>query len=119
MGKEAYDKADSDSRKKQTATEGSKPAVHVGAVIEVQSGPHKGRRAAVIRVVSYPDNATAFAKMRGIPSVSDYANPKEVEVSFRGDARDGERAILDLEDIDFGLVDKGFVGRGAVIGGVS
>lgn len=115
MPQEAYDAADDDDRKAETAEQGSKPAAHVGTVIKVLSGPHRDRMAAVVRVVSYPSDEDRLKKMVGDEG-SDYVHPKEVEVSFRGDARDGERGVLDLEEIDYELVPTGFAGRPAISG---
>lgn len=119
MPKSAYDRADSDRAKREAAKKAEQPAPHVGTVIRVKSGPHEGRSAAVLRVVSYPSAEDLLNAQSGVPALKDYATPAEVEVSFRGDDRDGERVILDLREIEFELVPTGFAGRGAIIGGVS
>lgn len=117
MDQAAYDAANDDARKSETAQQGTKPAAHVGTVINVLSGPHRDRRGAVLRIISYASLEDRLARLRG-DETSDYAQPKEVEVSFRGDSRDGERAVLDLTEIDYEVVPTGFAGRPAVSGSV-
>src|SRR4051812_4525246 len=54
MGKEAYDRAASDTQAKKAAKESrGATRAHAGTVVDVLSGPHRGRRAAVTAIVSY------------------------------------------------------------------
>jgi hypothetical protein len=117
MPKSAYDAAADETRQKKTAQQGRKEAAHIGTVVRVLSGPHRDRQGAVLRVVSYPTIEDRMRKAAGNED-SDYIAPKEVEVSFRGDGRDGERTVLNLEDIDYEVLRdfEAFKGRANVIG---
>jgi hypothetical protein len=120
MGKDAYDRAESDSQAKKAAkASGSGPRAHIGTVVDVLDGPHRGRRGAVTRIVSYESAEDRLYGTSGEPALQDYTEPKEVEVTFRGDDRDGERAILDLKETEYQVNLRGFTGRGAVMGGIS
>lgn len=115
MPRSAFEKAEENAGKKKK-TPGLVRAAHVGTVVEVLSGPHEGRFGAVLNVVSYPSVEDAMRKSLGTPE-SDYIMPSEVEVAFRGDARDGERVVLNLEDIDFKVhTDGAYSGRAFVNG---
>ena len=91
-------------------------AAHVGTVVEVLSGPHRGRFGSVLRVVSYPTVGDHLKKAAGYAD-SDYIKPAEVEVRFRGDSRDGEMTVLDLTQIEYKvLTDGAYSGRAFVSG---
>lgn len=116
MGKEAYDRAQNNAGTKQHPVR--KRAAHIGTVVEVLSGPHAGRWGAVLRVVSYESLSDRLRKNAGTED-SDYIPPKEVEVAFRGDERDGERLILDLTEVDYNVHSDGaFSGRAFVSGAI-
>lgn len=116
----AYEKAEKNA-KKDKKEPGLKRAAHVGTVVKVHDdadSPHRGRSGAVIRVVSYPSVQDAMVKSLG-GAEADYVNPKEVLVAMRGDDRDGERVVLDLEALDGAydvLPDGAFSGRAFVNG---
>lgn len=122
MPKSAYDAADDPARKEKTAGEGMSPAPSIGTVILVTAGVHEGRRAAVLRVVSYPSPEERLKALSGDPAQTNYAIPAEIEVSFRGDDRDGERAVLDLTNqeaphyAEYQIVPSGFAGRSSIVG---
>jgi hypothetical protein len=115
MDKDAYERA-AKAAEKGDEGEGLQQAAHIGTVVEVLDGPHEGRMGAVLRIVSYPTAADLLQKMQGT-GMSDYTHPKEVEVAFRGDARDGERTVLDLSEIKYRVhTDGAFSGRAFVSG---
>lgn len=120
MPQSAYDRAEKNAEKAKKEP-GRKPAAHVGTVVKVHDdadSPHRGRMGAVIRVVSYPSVEDAMVKSLG-GAEADYVNPKEVLVAMRGDDRDGERVVLNLEDLEGAydvLPDGAFSGRAFVNG---
>jgi hypothetical protein len=112
MPPEAYERARQNVQKSKG--KGKRLAAHVGTVVEVLSGDHRGRFGAVTQVISYHDDSERLLRVMGGPD-ADFIMPKEVLVTFRGDARDGERVTLNLDDIEF-KVHTEFKGRAFVMG---
>lgn len=110
MGKEAYDRAASDAQRKKAEKAERQPAVHAASVIKILDGPHRGRTCSILRIIGYESREDRLRRLRG-DAESNFAAPDEVEVSFRGDDRDGERAVLELSKIEYELVPSGYAGR--------
>lgn len=105
MGKEAYDRADSDSQRSKAEGDEVYEALKVADVVRVTKGPHEGRIAAVTRVVSWRDTEDLAIKTSGRPEAN-FVQPKELECHARGDMRDGEILILDVDEAGLEKVDR-------------
>lgn len=97
MGKEAYDRAASQAQMDKAAEASMFEALKAGDVVLVTKGPHEGRRVAITRVVSYRDVGDLAIQTSGRPEAN-YVQPKELEGRARGDDRDGEMLILDVDE---------------------
>lgn len=97
MGKEAYDRASSDTQMKQAAEESMFEALKAGDVAKVTKGPHRDRVVAITRVVSYRNTKDLAIQNSGRPEAN-FVHPAEVEGRSRGDERDGEVLILDVDE---------------------
>lgn len=124
MPQSAYDAANDPKRIKKTASEGLSEVPFPGTVLRVTEGLNRGRLAVVLRVISYVDESALIAANSRVPSAMVHeAHPAELEVSFRGDDRDGEHGVLNLVDVDnidyaqYEIVRGGFTGRGASVSG--
>lgn len=92
MRKSAFDKADSDSQRRDAEKASRTEAIHVGDAVRVKDkkSPHFGRRAAVVRAVYSEDD---YAKRSGQPEQR-FIEASELELSTRGDERDNETLLL-------------------------
>lgn len=97
MGKEAFDRADSDAQRDKASGDEVHEALKVADVVRVTKGPHKDRICAVTRVVSYRDTEDLAIQNSGRPEAN-FVQPQELECHARGDARDGEILILDVDE---------------------
>lgn len=111
MEKEAYDRAASKSQAKKAADNSVFEAIKVADMVEVTKGPHKGRFMAVTRIESHQDASELAIKNAGVPEAR-FIQPKTVEGRARGDSRDGEILILDVEEAGLRKVDWMGTGRG-------
>lgn len=98
MGKEAYDKADSDSQRREAADNSRSEAIMVGAAVQVtdKRSPHYERKGAVVRAV-YSDEDAAL-KQAGLPEQR-LLDPQEVEVRFRGGPADGQVVLIETNKL--------------------
>lgn len=112
MPKEAYDRAASDAQKDKAAEESMFEAIKMGDMCLVTEGPHEGRRIAVTRVVSYRNTKDLAIQTSGRPEAN-FVQPAEVEGRARGDERDGEILILNVDEAGLRKIDKWMgTGRG-------
>jgi len=124
MGQDAYDRANDPKIIEQTQKDSLPQSLLPASVIRITDGIMRGRLAAVLRIVSYESPEALLAANSRNPSLFNHeAHPAEIEVSFRGDDRDGEIAVLNLVDKDspyyaaYEVVTGGFTGRGAMVAG--
>lgn len=96
MGPECYERAASAKQKAKAAKASVSEAIKVADVVRITRGPHRGRVMAVTRVVSYATASDHAIKSTGAPEAR-FIQPQEVEGRCRGDERDGELLILDVE----------------------
>lgn len=105
MGKDAFDRADSDEQRDSASEDEVHEALKVADVVRVTKGPHEGRICAVTRVVSWRDTEDLAIKTSGRPEAN-FVQPQELECHARGDMRDGEILILDVDEAGLEKVDK-------------
>lgn len=110
MPPEAFQKASSEEQLKEAAENSKSEAIHPGSVVKVTAGPHRGRFVAVTRVEEYQNQEDLVNVAAGRPEQR-FAHPQRIEGSARGDERDGEVLILDIENGDEFEVVRDFLNR--------
>lgn len=97
MPTEAFERAASDEQKHKAAESSQHEQIHVGQMVKATKGPHDGRFIAVTRIEAYADTGDLAVAMSGTPD-SRFVRPQRIEGRARGDDRDGEVLILDVEE---------------------
>jgi hypothetical protein len=109
MDKAAYERAASKEQAKKAAKDSRPEGIHVGALLTVvgpDDSPWVGQHFSVNRVVSDRSPEDSLLRATGSPEQL-YIVPQEVEATcVRGD-RDGERIILNLDDVEVRKVGGG------------
>lgn len=97
MPKSAFDRASSDEQMDKAREESRQEAIAVGNAVEVidEDSPHFRRRGAVVRAIYDEDD---YAKRSGQPEQR-FIHAQELEVTARGDTRDGETLLLKPEQL--------------------
>lgn len=112
MPASAYEKAASEAQMETAAEESRYEQIHVGSVVRATKGPHEGRYIAVTRIEEFQDSGDLAIFSAGIPEQR-FVRPKSIEGRARGDERDGEVVILDVEEAGLEIVrDWRGTGRG-------
>lgn len=99
MGKDAYDRAESESQAKKAAKASKVEGFGPGSWVRVtnEDSPHFGRIFAVTRVVEYRSIEDQLTVTSGSPDQL-YVLPQVVQARARGDERDGESVVLDVDE---------------------
>lgn len=101
MGKDAYDAAEegSGSGSSKERHEGLKVGDAVRVTDKHPVKAHRGRKAAVTRVVSFDSEKDEALKNAGTPE-SRFVQPKEVELSFRGGDVEESNVVFPTEHLE-------------------
>lgn len=112
MPASAFEKAASQEQMDKAAEESRVPQIHPGLVVRVTKGPHEGRIVAVTRITEYESTEDLALVTAGVPEAR-FVKPAEIEGRARGDDRDGEVLILNVDDAGLEIIrDWRGTGRG-------
>lgn len=112
MPPEAFTKAASQAQMDKAAENSRSEQMHPGSVVRVTQGPHEGRVIAVTRITEYEDAHDLVTVTAGVPEAR-FVRPAEIEGRARGDERDGEMLILNVEEAGLEIIrDWRGTGRG-------